>query len=305
MKIPRNVRIGGLVLLVVVLAAGGFLLYRIATGGPPNELQVHAMNPDGSGVKRLDEGIQSAYGPASWSPDGRMVAFAKEGDICLIAADGSAERCLTTGAALDELPNFSPDGTRIAFSRDEDGMLSVWTMRSDGSSLKRLTKSGQDWHPVWAPDGTKIAFTSGRKGAPGIYLIDAEGNAESRLTKSKHESAGQYSEDGEVTWSPDGARMAFVTTRTGGPLMYVMNADGTGQKLLVGADKGEPLGPAWSPGGEFIAFHRLQGKPSEIFVVRSDGTGEKRLTNDGFADQSPSWSPDGRKITFLSTRSLG
>jgi TolB protein len=96
-----------------------------------------------------------------------------------------------------------------------------------------------------------------------------------------------------------------VTTRTGGPLIYVMNADGTGQKLLVGADKGEPLGPAWSPGGELVAFHRGQGKTSEIFVVRSDGTGEKRLTNDGFADQSPSWSPDGTKITFLSTRSLG
>jgi TolB protein len=108
-------------------------------------------------------------------------------------------------------------------------------------------------------------------------------------------------------WSPDGTTIAFESTRTGGPQIYLMNADGTNQRVLVGPRKGkdeDAAAPAWSPDGRFIAFDRGLGSTFEIWLIKPDGTGEKRLTNNSFADISPSWAPDGRTISFLSTRSL-
>lgn len=306
-RIGRKLKIAILGVLIVAAAGAAFLFYRIQKYGPPNELQVHAMNPDGSGVRLLSRGISIIRGSVSWSSDGKVILFEKEGDICRMNADGSAERCLTNSAALDDSPKFSPDGTRIAFARDEDGTLSVWTMASDGSDASRLTKGDPDWGPFWSPDGTKIGFTSGRKGGPGIYLINSDGSGEKRFIKSKHESAGQFSEDVMGPWSPDGSTIAFESTRKGGPWIYLMKADGTDLRPFVGPRKGkdeDALAPAWSPDGRLIAFDRGLGSTTEIYVIKPDGTGERRLTNNGFADISPSWSPEGTVITFLSTRSL-
>lgn len=293
------------VLVVIGLAGGGFLFYRIQKHGVPDELQVHAMDADGSNQRLVSRSISSIGGPPSWGPDGRIV-FEKQGDICVMNEDGSAERCLTTGPARDELPQFSPDGSKITFSTESDDVISVWVMDADGSNRKRLAGK-TSWHPVWSPDGSKIAFTSGRKGAPGIYLINPDGSGEQRLTKSKHESAGEFSEDDMSSWSPDGSKIAFTSTRTGGPVIYTMDADGSNPVRLIGGRKGvdeEAISPAWSPDGEWIAFQRGLGSTFEIWVIRPDGSGLRRLTNNRDADTWPSWSRDGKTIGFMSTRSL-
>lgn len=302
----KKLRIALLIVVAVTLAGGGLLFYRIQKYGPPSKLQLHAMNPDGSSVQLLSKSISITGGPASWSPDGKDVVFEKRVDICIISPDGSDERCLTKGPERDELPQFSPDGSKIAFSSESSGELGIWVMNPDGSSRKQLSNN-TDWNPHWSPDGSKIAFTSGRKGKPGIYLINPDGSEEVRLTKSKHESAGQYSEDDVFSWSPDGSKIAFQSTREGGPAIYTMDADGTNQKRLVGRRPGkdeDANSPAWSPDGELIAFERGLGSTFEIWVIRPDGSGLRRLTDDKFADIGPSWSPDGRTITFMSARSL-
>lgn len=302
----KKLRIALLVVLVIALAGGGLLFYRIQKYGPPSELQLHAMDADGTGVKLVSEGISITGGPASWSPDGKRIVFEKEGDICVISSEGTDEGCLTKGPERDELPEFSPDGSRIVFSSESDGRLGVWVMNRDGSEKRQLSKE-TDWNPHWSPDGSRIAFTSGRKGKSGIYLIDPDGSNEVRLTKSKHESAGEYSEDDVFSWSPDGSKIAFTSTRGGGPVIYTMNSDGTDQKRLVGPSEGkdeDANSPAWSPDSEWIAFERGLGSTFEIWLIRPDGSGLKRLTNDKFADVGPSWSPDGKTIAFMSTRSL-
>lgn len=302
----RKLRIALIVVVALALAGGGFLFYRIQKFGPPSELQLHAMDADGSRVRLVSKSISITGGPASWSSDAKTIVFEKEGDICIISPDGTGERCPSEGPERDELPNLSPDGSQIAFSSESGDKLGIWVMNSDGSAKKELS-SKSDWHPVWSPDGSKIAFTSGRKGAPGIYLINPDGSGEVRLTRSRHESAGQYSEDDVSSWSPDGSKIALTSTRGGGPAIYTMDADGRNQKRLVGRRPGkdeDANSPAWSPDGNLIAFERGLGSTFEIWVIRPDGTGLKRLTNNKFADTSPSWSPDGQTITFMSTRSL-
>jgi len=108
-------------------------------------------------------------------------------------------------------------------------------------------------------------------------------------------------------WSPDGAKIAFVSQRDENYEIYVMNADGSEKKRLTNDanDNGRFWGRfSWSPDGEKIAFESARyGDPnSEIYVMNTDGGGNKTLTSNSDYDGGPSWSPDGKKIAFESHR---
>jgi cysteine-rich repeat protein len=235
--------------------------------------------------------------------EGCALVFASTRDgnaeIYVMQPDGTGAQRLTTNAATDVEPAWSPDGTKIAFTSNRTGNGDIYVMNSDGGGVTRLTThTAVDTSPAWSPDGTKIAFATNRHGSSNfeIYVMNANGSGQTRLTV--HAAA-----DTLPAWSPDGARIAFTSTRTGGADIYVMNANGTAPTRLT-TDPNLDVDPAWSPDGTKIAFatNRHGSSNYEIYVMGANGSAQTRLTTDAAADIQPVWSPNGAQIAFATNR---
>lgn len=152
----------------------------------------------------------------SWSPDGReFVVTTTQKALWIFSADGKTKRRLIQpGGQYCFQPAWSPDGRMIAFASDRDGNSELYTLRPDGSELKRLTtEPGIDCRPRWSPDGEWIAFTSNRSGREDLYVMRKDGSDLRPLTA--HPAV-----DDHAAWSPDGRFLSFISLRDGGFDIY-------------------------------------------------------------------------------------
>jgi len=146
--------------------------------------------------------------------------------------------------------------------------------------------------PLWRVVAAAAAILVG-----GLLVTPAVGIGDRLLTLI--ESAPARPDVRAPVWSPDGGRIAFFNKREGGKEIYVVNADGSGQRRLT-RDARNAATPAWSPDGRKIAFEGGLNAMSVccgVYVVNADGSGQRRLARNG---RAPTWSPDGRTIAFFS-----
>jgi dipeptidyl aminopeptidase/acylaminoacyl peptidase len=209
----------------------------------------------------------------------------EDSEVYAISADGTNRRHLTAVPG-DWTAALSPDGTRIAWSRDPGNGRDIYIMQADGSDVRRLTGNDfSSYFPSWSPDGSRLVFGGLEVGA--LFEINADGNNEVKLSAES---------DWFPAWSPDGKHIAFARGHEGSRDIYVANADGSGAQRLT-SDPGDELIPAWSPDGKLIAFDRAAGGKKNVWVMHADGSSQVRLTTDDKSDW-PSFSTDGRSIAF-------
>lgn len=187
---------------------------------------------------------------------------------------------------------------RILFESTRDSSHAIFEMDPDGSHVVALPNGPHDHQPDWSPDHRRIAFTrdSGGK-VPGIYVMDADGT-NVRLVIRDSTSDAEF-----PVWSPDGTRLAYASTPSGGGIgtssLVVVNVDGTGRHVVSHSPAGS-IRAAWSPDGQWIVF--FEGTGCDLCAVHPDGTGQHRLAaadpNSTAGFGFPSWSPDGRTIAF-------
>jgi TolB protein len=210
-------------------------------------------------------------------------------------ADGYGETALT-GASINLLPAWTPDGRTVAFTTFRDGAAHIYTVDAFSRAVRPLVLTGDfATGATYAPDGLRFTYSASVNDNTDVYVSQTNGSAGRRLTDSR-------GIDISATWSPDGKQIAFISDRAGTPQVYVMDADGSHQRRITfqGNYNQEP---AWSPKGDLIAFSGRDEKRSfDIYTVNVATGMVARLTQNEGTNEKPAWSPNGRHLLFDSTR---
>ncbi len=212
--------------------------------------------------------------------------------------DGANPRRVTVGRSLNITPAWCAKGRAIAYTSYQRGyqdILVSFIYQGTLTSPASTENNFHNWLPACSRDGTRIAFTSNRDGNPELYTMNSDGTDVRRITN--HPAI-----DTSPTWSPTGNQIAFVSDRTGAPQIYVIGVDGTGLRRLTYESYCDR--PTWSPEQyNEIAYSSRTGRGHDIKILALATNTVRQLTFGLGTNESPSYSPNGRHIAFMSTRS--
>jgi TolB protein len=211
--------------------------------------------------------------------------------LAIMDQDGANVRMLTDGGDLVVTPRFSPSRQELVYATLSEGDWHVYLLNLETGQQERIGNfPNMAFSPRFSPDGQQVVLSLQQGGNANIYKMDLRTKQMTRLTDSP-------SIDTAPSFAPGGGQIVFESDRGGEQQLYVMGAGG-GPAQRISFGTGKYGTPVWSPRGDFIAFTKQDGGTFKIGVMRPDGSGERILT-EGFHNEGPTWSPNGRVLMFF------
>jgi Tol biopolymer transport system component len=242
----------------------------------------------------------------NWTRDGASLLFNGNGRLQKIAVEGGDVQLIDTDFAtrLNNDHGISPDGTTLAISDQSQAERRsiVYTVPIEGGTPTRITQASPSYWHGWSPDGKTLAFVGERDGNPDIYTVPADGGEETRLTTAGLNDGPEY--------SPDGKYIYFNSDRGGSMQIWRMRPDGSSAEQVT-SDENNNWFPHISPDGlrmVFLTYDKdVAGHPENKDVMLRMMTLENRSISvlaKLFGGQGtinvPSWSPDSKRLAFVS-----
>ncbi len=278
-----------------------------ASSGQPSLYSTLETVPIESTDRRVVYVAQGRFEAPNWMPDGASLLFNRNGYIEKIPVTGGTPETIDTGFAnrCNNDHGISPDGRLLAISdsSQEEHRSLVYVLPITGGTPKRLTQNSPSYWHGWSPDGKTLAFVGERNGNFDIYTIPVTGGEEKRLTTAPGLDDGP-------DYTPDGLYIYFNSERTGQMQIWRMRADGSDQEQVTFDDHNNWF-PHISPDGKWMVFlsydRSVKGHPEDKDVMlRLMSLSDKKITVLAklFGGQGtinvPSWSPDSKKLAFVS-----
>jgi TolB protein len=289
-------------------AKAGFVPYREYIGSNLEILDV------ATGNATVVHQYRGSFQAPNWTHDGKALIYAQEGRLYRFDLAARAAEVINTDFATrnnnDHVLSF--DGRMIGISNhavEDSGASIVYTVPLAGGIPKRITPKGPSYFHGWSPDGRWLVYTGQRDGDFDVYKIPVAGSDEIRLTSTPGLDDGPE-------FTPDGKYIYFNSARTGRMQIWRMRPDGSDQRQIT-SDGFNNWFPHISPDGKSIVYISF---PPEVAAddhpfykhvtirLMPVGGGKSRVIAYIYGGQGtinvPSWSPDGKRLAFVSNSVL-